>query len=1029
MNKKSSILLFLVFMFVLINKPVKSQLVIDQTLTDVQLAQSLVGSGVTISNVNITCGGNSYGRFEEGTSNLGISEGVLLTTGIVTDVANPSSFFMSTTVGTPGDPTLNQLVAPQTTNDACVMEFNVIPQGDTLRFRYRFGSEEYPDYVCSEFNDVFGFFITGPDPAGGNYNQENIAIIPGTNLPVAINSINSGVPGIFGTGGCTGPGESLAYSSLFVNNELAGSPTFSSIVFDGITTILTAEIEVVPCQTYTLKLAVADVFDGAFNSGVFIEEISSPEIFLDVTTEAGIPFAVAGCNNGIIEFSTNFTSSDPITIFFDQSGTALPGINYNPLPDSVVIQPGDTSVSLLVEVLVDSLNLGGDSLTLSLINPCTGQAFQSITLFIQDNIDVQVPFADTTVCAGETVQLDASGAFLYNWTPEATLSDPNIKNPIANPLDSTLYTVVGRIGLCPPDTAEIMVNVIPIPQVSAGPDQIICTNDTLILTQAFSDADTSYWSPSTFMTDPTVVNAEVFPTSTIQYILTGENDFCVASDTVEVSVATELSLTLLPDADTVTICEGEFIQLSASGAPNFTWEPATGLSDANISNPVAFPTTTTTYVVTGTSNNCPPVSDTITIEVIPVPELIVSDEQDICIGDSVQLFVSGATDYSWTPNSFIDDTTSANPTVFPETNTQYVVTVVEGICVITDTVLVNVNPLPTVNVSNDTLICLGDTIQLTASGGNDYSWSPDVNIVDTETQNPLVFPDVETTYTVTVINTATTCVNSAEVTVDLSIPEVDAGTDVFVCPGETASIGTQGLPGYTYVWSPEEGIDNPNVGNTIISLENNTEDDISSFYYLTATSPEGCSITDSIEATVFTPALTATTVDPQPDSETGITTIFQGETVQLEAIDASDCVWSPDMWLDNANSCSPIATPDSSTWYYVTATNMNGCTGTDSVFIEVEFLSDIFVPNAFAPGRGGENATINVFLIGRYNLKYFRIFNRWGELVFETNDDQMGWNGTFKGSLQPNGTYVYFVRYEDDEMVERDKTGTIHLLK
>jgi hypothetical protein len=120
---------------------------------------------------------------------LGINEGIILSSGKVLEASNPVTFFASTNNNTPGDTNLNNLISG-TTLDAAVLEFDFIPQSDTLTFNYVFGSEEYPEYVCSSFNDVFGFFITGPNPAGPpHYNKMNIALVPGTNLPVYINII------------------------------------------------------------------------------------------------------------------------------------------------------------------------------------------------------------------------------------------------------------------------------------------------------------------------------------------------------------------------------------------------------------------------------------------------------------------------------------------------------------------------------------------------------------------------------------------------------------------------------------------------------------------------------------------------------------------------------------------------------------------------------------------------------------------------------------------------------------------------
>ncbi|HOF07791.1 MAG TPA: choice-of-anchor L domain-containing protein, partial [Bacteroidales bacterium] len=157
-----------------------------------------------------------FGFFSNGnTTALGMNEGIILCTGNATQIAQSASSFMSNSLGGNGVPELDSIINNPTydTNDGAVLEFDFIPQDTMLSFYYIFGSEEYPEFVCSSFNDIFAFLISGINPLGGMYVDKNIALIPGTNLPVAINTVNSGSPGSsYPASGCT----SLSYSSLYV---------------------------------------------------------------------------------------------------------------------------------------------------------------------------------------------------------------------------------------------------------------------------------------------------------------------------------------------------------------------------------------------------------------------------------------------------------------------------------------------------------------------------------------------------------------------------------------------------------------------------------------------------------------------------------------------------------------------------------------------------------------------------------------------------------------------------------------------
>ena len=236
----------------------------DSTLTPTALAQSLVGAGVAISNVKYTGAQRAAGMFTSSSNILGFTNGIVLSSGSAHNVAGQNcKDGLSVDNGEPGDADLNTIVGEgSTTNDAAVLEFDFVPTSSTISFQYVFGSEEYPDFI-GLFNDVFGFFLTAP---GGS--PVNLALIPGTDLPVSINNVNDGNPDDV-------PPIPPTNSQYYVNNQVYFTPGGPVPPVDaepnGLTTVLTAQATVTPGLTYHIKLAVADANDFALDSNVFVQ--------------------------------------------------------------------------------------------------------------------------------------------------------------------------------------------------------------------------------------------------------------------------------------------------------------------------------------------------------------------------------------------------------------------------------------------------------------------------------------------------------------------------------------------------------------------------------------------------------------------------------------------------------------------------------------------------------------------------------------------------------------------------------------
>ncbi len=261
-----------------------AQLGISTTdISAIDMAENIVGDGVTIVSANLVCPDGAIGTFSNGnTTNLGIDQGILLTTGHASGAIGPNnSTSVSGDNAAGGDADLDALVAPYGTSDACFLEITFVPDGQVIQINYVFGSEEYNEYVCSNFNDIFAFFVNGTGADGSN-----IALIPGSDQPVSINNVNNGSLGMFGNAtNCDA--ENLANSSFFVDN-MGGT----TIQYDGFTIPLTATLVVTPGETYTIKLAIGDVGDVYFDSGVFLES----ESFISININ---------CSEGIISFEEN----------------------------------------------------------------------------------------------------------------------------------------------------------------------------------------------------------------------------------------------------------------------------------------------------------------------------------------------------------------------------------------------------------------------------------------------------------------------------------------------------------------------------------------------------------------------------------------------------------------------------------------------------------------------------------------------------------------------------------------------------
>ena len=385
---------------------------------------------------------------------------------------------------------------------------------------------------------------------------------------------------------------------------------------------------------------------------------------------------------------------------------------------------------------------------------------------------------DETICINDTVQLTVNGAVNYTWAPADSLSANNISNPLAWPSDTTIYVVTGADALGCISTDTIAVNVNPLPVADAGVDEWICPGDDIQLNA--SGGVTYTWSPATgLLPNPNIADPIATLTDTVTYQVEVISAFgCINYDTVTVFVNQTVPTsagndTIICLADSITIGGNP----TAVNGTTYQWSPAALVSDPALANPLVSPSVPTMFYILTSNDTCTGL-DSIFVDIHPNAIANAGLDIQICIGDTAQLNVTGGVSFLWTPSSTLTDDTIFNPQAFPTDTTDYIVTITDAnACIDIDTVKVIVNPLPTVDAGNNVDICIGDSIALTATGGDIYAWSPNDSISDSTLFNPTVWPVVQTQYLV-VVTDSNGCINNDSVTVSINqLPIVSAGID------------------------------------------------------------------------------------------------------------------------------------------------------------------------------------------------------------------------------------------------------------
>jgi len=601
---------FITFLFVTNNATAQLTVVEGSGLglTPIGLVQQvLVGTGVTVSNgtfngstANISS--TMIGRFNAAgvaATQLGFSSGLVITSGQASLAIGPNDIGSDGYGASTGsDPDLQALVPSHTVYDKAVLEFDFVPIADTIKFQYVFGSEEFDEFCNSSYNDVFGFFVSGPGISGPfSNNSVNIARMP--NNPANYVTINN----VCDAGG--------VYSWSNSNGVY--------FQYDRLTKVYTAWTLVQPCQTYHLKIAIGDCGDSSYDSGVFIKEGSFSAYGVTVSSHYSLPGAgdnaVEGCSDGVISFKLSNPAATAYTIPFTISGTATNGVDYTFIPNNITVPAGQDSVGIIIHPITDALAEGTETVIFNVQTVVCGSG-SNVTINIIDNLPMSITSSNDTAICGDptTIWVDVDGGiqpYTYSWSNGAG----NSQSAVVTPAQTTTYSCTVS-DVCSATATESVTITVGSINADAGLNDTICIGQYGILNA--TGGNSYLWDNG-----QTTASISVSPATTTTYYVTVYGACnAVDSATVVVMPLPVVTATATPS----NINYGENVVICATGGGLYSWTaspPDASLnSQATLDCPVVSPNFTTTYMVTVIDTNGCQNYASVTVTVVPIYPIV-----------------------------------------------------------------------------------------------------------------------------------------------------------------------------------------------------------------------------------------------------------------------------------------------------------------------------------------------------------------------------------------------------------------------
>jgi gliding motility-associated-like protein len=587
-----------------------------------------------------------------------------------------------------------------------------------------------------------------------------------------------------------------------------------------------------------------------------------------------------------------------------------------------------------------------------------------------------------TVCPSSTITLSAIGGSTYTWSPATTLSSANGSTVSATPATTTTYSV-SSISCGVPVTATVEININGgAPAIGLIDGQfVICNSAKTGLTYSVVNVPGATYS-WTVPAGATITSAPLNSNSITVNYGASSGSIIVTATTACGSATSIATMTLIPSPTitataNTTICTGGSASLNANGGASYTWSPG-GSNAVSLS---VTPTITTTYTLTGDNGIGCTNTSTVEVTVVSSPTLVISPNFTVCPNTAHTFSASGATNYTWTPNMFLNTNTSGTVISTPTITTTYTI---DGStipsCTDTKTVTITVSNtvVVTASAASPTICPLGNTA-LNASGASNYTWTPSLTLNSPTGGTVTATPSSSQTYTV--IGATGTCTNSAQVAVTVTTtPVISVATSPTICSGSSAGLNASGAN--TYTWSPSAGL-TPTVGANVTANPNST-----TTYTVVGSSTQGCSS--------FTTVTVSIVQVPNLSISSNPSSICAGKSSTLSVFGANTYAWSPAASLNSANGASVVATPVINTTYNVFGSNTLGTVSCNSNAI----ITVTVIPNTIVTTSRNDTICLND-----------------NTIITASGGDTYSWNPTTGLSsptssatvAQPNTTTIYTI--------------------
>ncbi len=684
------IIIWIVFCF---GFSTKAQIIIKKdTFTTALVKNTLIGNGIAISSLSITGNLNSIGYFDASNTNLGIDKGIIISTGDILNALGPNDNTRAGNSNNLGGFPILKSLSNDTLYDASAITIRFFPASDTTTFRFVFASEEYPESVGSKFNDVFGFFVSGQ----GYIGYENIAVIPGTVTPISINSVNQ-----------------------IVNSNYYRTNTGNDFQFDGYTVPIEIKIKTIPCNAYTLIMAISDVKDFLFDSGIFLEENSlksqmDGSAYLKLSNyDPNKTIAIEGCDSAVLTIDRSGNIDQPADFEITYEGNAENGIDFI-APTTIHFNAFEKLKKVTIQILEDGVK---DSIEYfyakTIFSNICNKALLVDSIYISDYKPVVMKKISYFECDGDSskriIQMEGgSGNTVFTWVLETgdTVGSRSISEWLR--LDTPTRVFISCLDLC---NNNLVIDTFLLnpskPGVLIGniiKDTVdLCFMDKVQFQITSNIPNAKYkWSPKAYFDNDSIENPIFTAYSKFDIAINCRllnEDYCVNNYTVLMRVNN-----MFVTEDENTICIGDSVSFKATGGSTYEWFPKTNITNPFSATPTFYPDTTKKYFVEITDENGCSSIDSIKIIVNHPPEFIHdTTTYYTCAEDRTTIQIesncNNCTGYIWSPANSINNPFDAKPLATPYETTTYYVKMFNGTCFDFDSVQVKVIPNGNANIN------------------------------------------------------------------------------------------------------------------------------------------------------------------------------------------------------------------------------------------------------------------------------------------------------------------------------------------